>query len=79
VASFLSNYIETSLLNLECSAHKKVIAFADELLVMTRGKPILEAENFSNSDLQKITDWAFNDKIRFNEQKSTSILITRKR
>jgi hypothetical protein len=56
-----------------------VIAFADNLLVMTRGKTILETENFTNSNLQKITNWAFKNKIRFNEQKSTSILITRKR
>ena len=66
-----------SLLNLEYSAHTKVIA--DDPLVMTRGKTILEAENFSNSDLQKIANWVFMNKIRFNEQKSTSILITRKR
>ena len=55
-----------------------MIAFADNLLVMTRGKTILETENFTNSNLQKITNWTFKNKIRFNEQKSTSIL-TRKR
>ena len=55
-----------------------MIAFADDLLVMIRGKTILEAENFTNSNLQKITNWTFKNKIRFNEQKSTSIL-TRKR
>ena len=56
-----------------------MIAFADDLLVITRGKPIFEAENFTNSYLQKIKDWAFKNKIRFNEKKSTSILLERKR
>ena len=68
-----------SLLNLEYSAHTKLIAFADDLLDKTRGNTILEAKNFSNSYLQKITNWAFKNKVKFNEEKSTSTLITRKR
>ena len=68
-----------SLLNLEYSTHTKVIAFADGLLVMTRKKTILKAENFTNSNLHKATHWAFKNKNRFNEQKSTAILMTQKR
>ena len=65
-----------SLLNLAHSGHRKMIAIADDQQDMTREKTILEAENFLNY-LQKITNWACKNKIRFNEHKSKAIRITR--
>ena len=42
-------------------------------------KGLLEAENLSNVDLQKVSIWAKNSNMEFNEQKSKAILITRKK
>ena len=75
----LWNIQYNSLLNLEYTNHTKVIAFADDLLVMTKGKTLLEAENFANVELQKISNWSKNNKIKYNEQKSKVLLITKRR
>ena len=68
-----------ALLNLNSSSHTKVIAFADDLGVLTKGKTPFEAEAFINSDLAKIEKWAKDNKMHFNEIKSKAMLITRKR
>jgi hypothetical protein len=68
-----------ALLNLNFSTHTKVIAFADDLAVLTKGKTPSEAEAFANSDLAKIEKWARDNKMQFNESKSKAMLITRKR
>jgi hypothetical protein len=38
----------------------KAIEFADDLILVTRGKTVVEAENFTNTELSKITAWAKN-------------------
>jgi hypothetical protein len=43
-----------ALLNLKISGHTKVIAYADDLVIMTTGNNPSEAEVFANSDLAKI-------------------------
>jgi len=43
-----------SLLNMKFSHRTRVIAFADYLLVLTRGKSALHAENYANQDLKKL-------------------------
>jgi hypothetical protein len=48
------NIMYNALLNLNFSSHTKVIAFADDLAVLTKGKKLSEAEAFANSDLAKI-------------------------
>ena len=68
-----------ALLNLDFSSHTKVIAFADDLAIMTKGNTPSEAEVFANSDLAKIEKWAKENKIQFNEINSKAMLITRKR
>ena len=57
----------------------KVIAFADDLIVLTRGTCKLETENYANQDLKKIERWAAENKIEFNDKKSKVLFITRKR
>jgi len=64
---------------LNFSNHTKVIAFADDLAVLTKGKPLSEGEAFTNSDLAKIEKLAKYNKMQFNENKSKAMLITRKR
>ena len=68
-----------SLLNLKFNSRTKVIAFADELVVLTRGASKMETENYSNQDLKKIERCATDNKIEFNDKKSKVLFITRKR
>jgi hypothetical protein len=68
-----------TLLNLDYTRHTQTIAFADDVIVLTKGKSAFEAENFSNVEMRKIAIWAKNNKIRFNEQKSKVLLISRKK
>ena len=64
-----------SLLNLKFSSRTKVIAFADDLILLTRGACKMETENYANQDLKKIERWAAANKIKFNEEKSKVLLI----
>ena len=48
------NILYNSLLNMDFTHHIRVIAFADDLLVLTRGKCAVDAENYANQDLKKI-------------------------
>jgi len=52
-----------------------VIAFADDLILLTRGACKMETENYANQDLKKIERWAAANKIKFNEEKSKVLLI----
>ena len=47
-----------SLLNLNYTNRTKAIAFADDLIIVTRGKTSIEAENIANIDVGKISSWA---------------------
>ena len=75
----LWNVLYNTLLNLEFSSHTKIIAFADDIAILTHGKTLTEAEVYANSDLGKIENWARENKMKFNESKSKAMLITRKR
>ena len=50
----LWNVLYNELLNLDFSTHTKVIAFADDLAIMSQGKTPTEAEVYANSDIAKI-------------------------
>jgi hypothetical protein len=73
------NIMYNALLNLKFSGHTKVIAYAYDLMIMTTGNNLSEAEVFANSDLAKIEQWAKDNKMLFNDTKSKAILISRKR
>jgi Reverse transcriptase (RNA-dependent DNA polymerase). len=53
------NILCNNLLNTEFSQKNDVIAFADDLLVLTKGRCIKEAENFANLDIKQIEFWAW--------------------
>jgi len=72
------NILYISLLNVDFTHRTRVIAFADDLLVLTRGKCTLDAENYANHDLQKTENWARENKMHFNENKSKVLLVTKK-
>jgi hypothetical protein len=74
-----SEHLYNTVLNLEFSSHTKVIAFADDLVILTQGQTPIEVEVYANSDLARIEKWANDNKLQFNESKSKTMLITRKR
>ena len=73
------NVLYNSLLTLELTSRSKAIAFADDLIILTRGKTVEEAENYMNLELRKIQEWAQNNKIKFNENKSKVMLMSRRK
>ena len=60
------NLLYNSLLKLDFKTHSKVIAFADDLIILTKGESIVEAESCINGELRKISDSAQNNKLKFN-------------
>jgi len=68
-----------SLLNLNYGKRTKAIAFADDLIIAVRAGNVQEAENFANIEMNKITNWARENKITFNEQKFNVMLATRRK
>ena len=72
-------YLLNSLLNFNFTSGTKIIAFADDLIILTRGKSVSEVENTANIELQKISKWAKDNKFRFNDQKSKVLLMTRRK
>ena len=73
------NVLYNSLLKLELTSHSKAIAFADDLIILTRGQTIVEAENYMNLEMRKIQEWAQNNKLKLNANKSKVMLMTRRR
>jgi hypothetical protein len=63
---------------MEFTSHSEAIAFANDLIILTKGESIIEAENYTNVELRKISDWAQNNKLQFNEHKS-KVMFRRKR
>jgi hypothetical protein len=50
----------------------------DDLIVLTRGKSELDAENYANQDLKKIENWAREHKMHFNDKKCKVLSVTKK-
>jgi hypothetical protein len=73
------NLLYNSLLQLVFTSHSKAIAFADNLIILTKGGSIVEAENYMNLELRKISEWAHNNKLKFNEHKSKVMLMSRRK
>jgi len=72
------NLLYNSLLKRDFTSHSNVIAFVDDLIILTGGESIAEAENYLNLELRKISDWAQNNKLKFNEYKSKVMLMSRR-
>jgi hypothetical protein len=52
-----------------------VTAYADDLMILTKGKTQAEVENYTNIETQKVAKWARINKIIFNDQKSKLMVI----
>jgi hypothetical protein len=68
-----------SLLKLEYMKNTKIIAYADDLVILTKAKTQVEIENYANIETQKVAAWARENKIKFNEQKSKMMVLTRRK
>jgi hypothetical protein len=73
------NIFYNSLLNLTFTSGTKIVAFVDDLLLLTRGKLVSEVENIANTELKKVSRWAKENKVCFNDQKSKVMLMTRRK
>ena len=73
------NLLYNSIFKLEFTRHTKVIAFADDLLILTKGELIVEAENYMNLEMRKISDWNQKNKLKCNENKSKVMLMSRRK
>jgi HD superfamily phosphohydrolase YqeK len=73
------NIFYNLLLNLTFTSGTKIVAFADDILLLTRGKSVNEVENIANTELKKVLKWAKDNKVRFNDQKSKVMLMTRRK
>jgi len=68
-----------TVLNLKFTDHTRVVAFADDLILMIRADSTSETENIANIEKEKIAMWAKNNKTKFNEENSKVMLMTRRR
>jgi len=64
----LWNLQYNSLLEQRYMKRTKEVAFADDLIIATRGKSARAVENYVNVELNKINVWAKNNKTRFNKK-----------
>jgi hypothetical protein len=49
------------------------------LILAIRGETVSETENFTNLEMSKITTWVKSNKINFNEEKSKTMLICKRK
>ena len=68
-----------SLLGMQFMGRTNVIAYADYLLIVTRGDSVRAEENYANVELSKIERWSRRNKIKFNDKKSKVMLVTRRK
>jgi hypothetical protein len=73
------NIFYNTLLNLKFKSGTKIIAFADDLELLTRGKLVSEHEDTANAELTKISKWVKENKVRFNDKNSKLMLMTRRK
>jgi hypothetical protein len=57
-----------SLLNLKFNSRTKVLAFAEDLIVLTRRACKMETKNYTNQDLKNIERWTTGNKLEFNNK-----------
>jgi len=73
------NIFYNSLLDVKFRSGTTIIAYADDLILLTRGKTVSETENIANTELTKISKWARDNKVSFNDKNSKVMLMTRRK
>ena len=56
----------------------EILLFADDTTLLASGKDPAETSAILNRDLQKISDWANNWKVKFNPKKSKDMIFSSK-
>ena len=79
IHTYRQTYIRTYIHMYIHTYNSKIIAFANDLIILTKGESVVEAENYMNFEIRKILEWAQNNKLNFNENKSEVILMSRRR
>jgi len=51
------NLLYNSIFKRKFTRHTNVIAFADDVIILTKRQSSLKAENYMNLELRKISDW----------------------
>jgi len=70
------NTLYNSLPNVKFTSSTKIIAFADDLLLLTRGETVSEIENIANLELTNNSNCGKENKFRFYEKNLKAILMT---
>ena len=73
------NILYNSLLTLELNNRSRIVAFADDLVILTRGETVTETENFMNAALPNVQNWAHINRLEFKEDKSKVMLLTKRK
>jgi hypothetical protein len=68
-----------SLLQVKFMDRTKDVAFADDLIMATKGTTVRAVENYVNVELSKINEWSKNNMTRFNDKKSKLMLVSRRK
>jgi len=56
-----------------------MIVYADDLMILTKGKTQVEVEIYANIETQKVATWARDNKIIFIDQRSKLLILTRRK
>jgi len=75
----IHTYIHNTYTYIYTHIHPYTHTFADDLVIMTKAESIPEAENITTAELCKISTWARENKLQFNEKNSQVMLLTRRR
>jgi hypothetical protein len=67
-----------SLLNFNYAKWTRAIVFSDDLPIAVKAATVAEVENFTNMEMNKITQWSKENKLLFNDQKSKVMVISRR-
>ena len=68
-----------SLLGMQFMPRTKVVAYADDIFIATRGDRVRAVENYANIELSKIAGWSRQNKTKFNDNKSKVMIVTRRK
>jgi len=60
-------------------ARAKVVSYVDDLLIAVRGDSIRAVKNYGNAEMSKTDEWSRKNKIKYNDNNSKVMLVTRRK
>ena len=67
------------MLQLKFMARAKVVSYVDDLLIAVRGDSIRAVKNYGNAEMSKTDEWSRKNKIKYNDNNSKVMLVTRRK